>query len=167
MFRAVVNTKQSFIEPSHPYGKLPFEIGETIFVKETFDPKMEFEDELRNNLTSNNLAYKADFDKNDYYLGNWKSPVHMKQEHSRLTLRITSVKVERLQDISEEDAVKEGIIACRVFYKNSYASQKGSQQWFETAREAFSELWNSTHKKQEEKFGANPWVWCFNYEVIK
>ena len=71
---------------------------------------------------------------------------------SRLTLRIKSVKVERLQYISEEDAIKEGVP-----YEGGC----------EVPSITFKMIWNSTHKKQEEKWEANPWVFVYGFEVIK
>lgn len=176
MFRVVVKPylkfneyvyfgNSGFAESEVISNKSPYQVGETIFVKEAFDPKMEFEDELRNNLTCYSLAYKADFDENDYSFGQWKSPVHMKQEHSRLTLKIKSVKVERLQDISEEDCWKEGIDTSSDYadYAVRQAVKEGKSEV--GARDYFREYWNSTHKKPEEKWEANPWV--FVYECGK
>lgn len=123
--------------------KPKFEIGETIFVKEAYD------------IWDDKILFKADATKQLRYLEcKWKSPVHMKQEHSRLTLKIKSVKVERLQDISEKDAVKEKI------------SERNIEQDF-SAVEYFKEEWNSTHKKPEEKWEANPWVFVYEYEVVR
>jgi len=76
---------------------------------------------------------------------------------SRLTLEITGVRVERLQDISEEDAKKEGIK-----YADGQMDKMGFIHYNSRANQ-FKELWNATHKKQEEKFEANPWVFVINF----
>ena len=86
----------------------------------------------------------------------WKSPVHMKQEHSRITLRITGIKVEKLGDISEEDARKEGFIDDNFVDR---ASLPPSMK--------FRDNWNATHKKPEHKFEASPWVYCYTVEAVK
>ena len=87
----------------------------------------------------------------------WVNKKHGKfcwYNNSRLTLRIKSVKVESLQDISEEDAIKEGMSGGLVHL--GYLSEI----------DAFSAVWNSTHKKQEHKWEANPWVFVYEFEVI-
>ena len=103
------------------FGKCPYQVGQKIFCKESF------------NLFAGQVSYKQDLVGAERYF--WRPAKHMKQEHSRLTLLIKEIGVERLQDISPEDYLKEGI-------------------------KRFASNWNATHKKPEEKFEANPWVWC-------
>lgn len=156
----------------------PFQVGETIFVKEAFAK-----------WWNDSFVYKADITA-EKVVSKWYLPQHIKQENSRLTLRIKSVKVERLADISEEDAIKEGATSrpnCHsISHKLRDAFEGWAMDWSRvgkrsrysgilteshlcsiSARYAFAEFWDSTHKKPEEKFEANPWVWCFNYEVVK
>lgn len=83
--------------------------------------------------------------------GLWKPSIHMPHWASRITLRIGSVKVERLQDISEEDAVKEGIDA---------------YQPFSSAVEEFSDLWDSINAKTYP-WSSNCWVWAIEFERVK
>lgn len=175
MFRVVVDTKQSFVEPSQPYGKLPYQVGEEIFVKESFwqfggydsgydcdEPKF---------IGSNKITFSEEEATKTQTLNKaWKKrpAQHLKQEHSRLTIRIKGVKVERLADISNEDCWKEG---CEEFadYQDKIKvceMTKILNECVEDPRPHFAVYWNSTHKKPEEKWEANPWVWCFNYEVI-
>ena len=81
----------------------------------------------------------------------------MKQEHSRLTLEITNIKVERLGEISEENAVNEGVWNIQ---------EKGSPRNWDI-KNAFATFWNATHKKPEEKFEVNPFVWVVDFKIIK
>ena len=133
------------------FGKPKFQVGETIFVKEAYD------------IWNDKILFKADATKQLRYLEcKWKSPIHMKQEHSRLTLKIKSVKVERLQDISEEDSAKESaVFRSDNYWHSTLHPIKGTYQCWISAKEAFSKLWNSTHKKPEEKWEANPWVFVY------
>lgn len=140
----------------------PYQVGQKIFCKESF-----FE-------SFSNIYYRVDIDDNQltYYV--WKPAQHMKQEHSRLTLRIKSVKVERLADISEEDAAKEGIKVYRSEdglsgYGESYDQEAHKQitDNYYKKRWTFKDIWNATHKKPEEKWEANPWVFAYEYEVVR
>ena len=86
----------------------------------------------------------------------WKPASQMKKEHSRLTLQIKEIRVERLADIIEEDAIAE-------------APQYSIIQPFgnKCPIDFFKTLWNAIHKKPEEKFEANPFVWAIQFEVVK
>ena len=87
----------------------------------------------------------------------------MKQEHSRLTLEITDVKIERLQDISEDDAIAEGLPLSNEF-EDRYYTPEGN---YATAKIAFMRWWNANHKKPEEKLEANPFVWVVEFKINK
>ena len=138
-------------------SKCPYQVGQKIFCKERF-----FED----------LTYRkfAGFEAKDDLLE--INARHMKQEHSRLTLLIKEIRVERLADISEEDAIKEGMEKTGCFYLKCNTAKK--YKWVATEISDFRENWNATHKKPEEKFEANPWIWKVQYacnywgfEVVK
>lgn len=82
----------------------------------------------------------------------WKPSIHMHRATSRITLEITGVRVERLQDISEADAIAEGVIG------------KQTADAHYTAREAYCVLW-----EQINGGGAwynNPWVWVVEFKRL-
>lgn len=85
----------------------------------------------------------------------WKrrTSIHMPRWASRLTLIVTDVRVQRLQDISDADALAEG---CR-----GYVSPCGD--YGETPREEFHGLWNSIHGP--DAWDANPWVVALTFDV--
>lgn len=108
----------------------------------------------------------------------WKRPaIHMPRAASRITLQITSVRVERLQEISEADALAEGISSVR--------SQSWDRQQFPEWRflfdaavqagtkpplgpspaEAFEKLWVSING--DASWDANPWVWAITFNRIE
>jgi hypothetical protein len=132
--------------------KCPHQIGDLVFVKESFlvFVKESFEE------WDDGLVYKADNSLANT-VSKWKSAQHMKQEQSRITLRIKDISVERLQDISEEDCAKEGFEGGY----NDSAPSGGSTGYSE-----FAEHWNATHKKPEEKWEANPWIWKIGFDVV-
>lgn len=171
MFREVIKPQPEFppIEGQLRFSdreilqiKCPYQVGETIFVKETFALKTK--GGHRFNFAPF-ISYEAA--SKDFSFMKRVSPVRMKQEHSRLTLRIKSVKVERLADISEEDCLKEGVETFMNFGEIAYIDYSKKHHALYNARESFATLWNSTHKKPEEKWEANPWVFAYEYEVIK
>jgi len=143
--------------------KSPYQVGQKIFCKESFWQFGGYDggsdgDEARF-IGSNKITFcPEEAAKTQTLCKAWKRrpAQHMKQEHSRLFPRIKSVKVERLQDISEGDAVKEGFLNDNF---GDRAEQPPSMK--------FRDYWNATHKKPKEKFEANPWVWVVNFEVVK
>lgn len=99
----------------------------------------------------------------------WRSSIHMPKEAARLWLRVTSVSVERLQDITEEDAKVEGISYDQAMecsgWSPTYNDPDGSSAR-PNYREAFAELWDCLNAKRGFSFNSNPWVWVIEFEVI-
>lgn len=133
-----------------PYGKP----GDRLWVRETWSwigngfsvRDLEFlmaEGEI-------NLIYKAD-DRYGTFAGPWTPSIHMPRWASRILLEVVSVRVERVQDISEADALAEGCV-----------------DWVENAADAFHDLWESINGKDPEKqWGANPWVWVIEFKRVQ
>lgn len=90
----------------------------------------------------------------------WHPSIHMPKEAARIWLRVTDVRAERLRDITEEGAVKEGL------YKGWRLHGKGSMAL--TARQAFMWLWIWMEQKQKMPakytWACNPWVWVIEFE---
>jgi len=173
MFREVIKfselEKKIMCKADEPYLaeliKCPYQVGQKIFCKESFRIFDKFDCwdlkgascKCSNHLVDGLPIYAADQNCFETY---WKPAQHMKQEHSRLTLRITGIKVERLADISEEDAIAEG-------FKNTFVGfQHPVYNPGRTANQDFEIFWNATHKKPKEKFEADPWVWVVSFEAI-
>lgn len=133
--------------------KPPFQPGDILYVRETWCDDRQF----THASTVGRYFYKAS--ENGKF--KWKPSIHMPKEIARIWLKVTSVRVERLQEITEDEAKAEG-----ANFKN------GKNVGFEekmnrTAIERFEEIWNSTIKKSElDKYGwsANPWVWVIEFE---
>lgn len=83
----------------------------------------------------------------------WRSSLHMPRWASRLTLRITAIRVERLSDISNDDARAEGVDAI----PDAPAAL--------SHRTAFAGLWDKINGKTFP-WAANPWVWCVSFERV-
>lgn len=122
--------------------KAPYQLGDILYVRETW---MDYA-----GLT----MYKADCDKYKLESLNfagfgWHPSIHMPKEAARIWLKITDVRVERLQDMTDDDAEAEGCF--------DYTS---------TAL-GFPDVWDSTIKKSDlDRYGwaADPWVWVIEFE---
>lgn len=92
------------------------------------------------------------------YRNKWKPSIHMPYTACRIWLKVTGVKVERVQDISEEDAISEGIEGKMAQWKD----YSGSKQIHGFAEVSFRTLWKSINGP--ESWNANPWVWVYTFE---
>ena len=109
----------------------------------------------------------------------WRPSIHMPRWASRLTLRVTNVRVERLQDISEADAEAEGIEDRRSsglcplwrLYGEPPADEltitltHGRGNVTVDLRVSFQTLWDSINAKRAP-WDSNPWVWCLSFETV-
>lgn len=119
-----------------------------------------------------NVIHKASWDGQE--MVGWKPSIHMPRWASRITLEITGVSVERLNEISEQDAKAEGIddggcTNCGEPEK-SHPVMKSGQPWYpcEVAqpdyRDSFVRLWESINGPGS--WEANPWVWVVEFKRI-
>lgn len=95
----------------------------------------------------------------------WRPSIHMPRWASRITLEVTGVRVERLNDISEKDAIAEGIAYDDSVPFNGpwFASQEDSQG-YGWPKDAYQALWE--HINGDGSWAANPWVWVVEFRVI-
>lgn len=87
--------------------------------------------------------------------------IHMPKWASRIALEVVGVRVERLQSISEEDAIAEGV---RKAFAYSIDTLDG-EQGYTTYRAGFIGVWKSIHG--EEAWIANPWVWAIEFKRVE
>lgn len=103
------------------------------------------------------------------FIEKWRPAIHMPRWASRIDLEVTSVRVERLQDISDEDARAEGITAHRKggwHWEQPPAGIEGTNHFgFATARDAFGALWESINGAGS--WAANPWLWVVEFRRIR
>ena len=93
----------------------------------------------------------------------WRRSIHMPKEVARIWLKVKDVRVERLQEITEAEAILEGAINNIAFIH----SPDNEYDNIHTAREHFIDIWNSTIKKTDlDRYGwdANPYVWVIGFE---
>ena len=142
------------------FFKLPCEPGDILYVRETWKK------------APNGYYYYEDWQRDDIAdVTKWKPSIHMPKEAARIWLKVTDVRVERLQEITEEQACMEGTDPWdEVCYENngwhptfSDPDSGGDPNMVD----GFHKLWNSTIKKSDiNRYGwnANPWVWVIEFE---
>ncbi|ELI8407955.1 morphogenetic protein [Yersinia enterocolitica] len=114
------------------------------------------------------ITYRADHDwieemrKATVCPAKWVPSIHMPRWASRINLLITGVRVERLQDISQEDAQAEGMELTG--WRPTYSDPDSGGEC-ETPYDNFAELWISIYG--EESWQANPWVWVIEFECME
>ena len=104
----------------------------------------------------------------------WRPSIHMPKEAARIFLRVTKVSVKRVQDISDSDAIDEGMLSYHGWETPEYlaAVEKTKRDGTEpplgfTPRERFAHIWDSLRKPADLKqygWDANPWVWVISFE---
>lgn len=144
--------------PLVPERRVPYQPGDILYVRETwcgwYLPLVGMHycyraTEPDGNKRPTSPEYDCDVEKIS-----WHPSIHMPKEAARIWLKVTNVRVERLQDISGEDLIKEGID----FFQSNYVR---------VAFNEFKNIWNSTIKKSDiDRYGwdANPWVWVIEFE---
>ncbi|WP_227515371.1 hypothetical protein [Marinobacter salinus] len=121
--------------------------GDHLWVRETFG----YRDDGR-------LYFQADQTLGQLNVDRWKPSIHMPRSLSRITLEITDVRVERLQDISEEDAWNEGVQD----WMGKETPWKG--ELAPVSVHAFAALWESINGS--DSWDANPWVWVIEFRRV-
>jgi hypothetical protein len=137
-----------------PYGQ----IGDQLWVRETtghIGPE-------------GKLFYKADFPITCTWLTRLTASIHLKKENARIWLEISNIKIERLEEISENDAIAEGIICNEDGTYKNYHKKKGLREadnveaWLPIA--SFQSLWCAINGLDSWK--KNPWVWVVEFKIL-
>jgi len=165
----------------------PYNIGDILYVRESWKIEEYYDSESL-------IVYKANGHKEMEYESEgkvysklwkfadrtgrigWIPSIHMPKEVARIFLKVTDVRVERLQDITVEQSTKEGCESSCVMCGNikhgkcSGNSRKLNDCLIDQIYSPFKELWDSTVKKSDnDTYGwdANPWVWVIGFERVE
>lgn len=152
--------------PLEPERRSPYQPGDILYVRETWQYLYELDGNEQVVEGTGKYYYAAtDTIPFDTYVDEngvkhdhapWKPSIHMPKEAARIWLKVTDVRVERLQDITADDIRSEGLSSIAVHAGN-----------MEIALKEWKKLWNSTIKKSDlDRYGwdANPWVWVIEFE---
>lgn len=161
-------------EPQFPMFKSRYQTGDVLWVRETF---LELNEKVVKACFPERLCslfyYKATRDGPhcfDSMIGKscwkWRPSIHMPREAARIFLRMTDVRVERVQDISIADAVAEGFVhgACEPRRDDQCLYGRGCPGL--KADNDFAEMWESANKRRGYGWNTNPWVWVYEFERI-
>lgn len=152
-------------------SKSPYQVGDLIWVREKFRIKENTHNDLKGQYcicypsTEECRLINPDYDNNDHLayaiLKNHDSPsIHMPKYASRLTLKVTSVSIERVQDISDAQAIMEGMPSEQ---DAKAMAIKADMSWYQKPHIWFKHYWERLHKN----WGENPYTWCITFDVIK
>lgn len=151
----------------------PYQPGDRLWVREGFAllPKSAYNLPKTIAQDPDNAAYyRADFDRSGKPA--WKSSMFMPRWASRLTLAVTDVRVQRLQDISEADAIAEGVeplhqgwypYGISTFMTMMIGDREVPAQYCQNAVESYHRLWNTLHGPAA--WDENPWVCALTFAV--
>ena len=149
-----------------PYGQP----GDRLWVRESFMP-VPLEAAPGPSQTPWSIAYAAgsqtellapsSYNPTLYNYERWTPSIHMPRWASRITLEITSVRVERLQDISEADALAEGIVRQP---DDGFGLADTTHYHYTDPRNSYWSLWESING--DGSVEANPWVWVVEFKPV-
>lgn len=147
----------------------PIQPGDILWVRETFQ---KLESVIHKEV---DFLYKADVEYHNYFNSDlvvWTPSIHMPKEAARIFLKVTKVRCERLHDISEGDAIAEGIKShifpesgkpCYYFYP---CNDLRDDSYLDFPQTSFYSLWQSINAKKYP-WDSNPWVWVYDFERIE
>lgn len=130
-----------------------YKVGDVLWLRETFR-------QIEQEVGSPRFEYKAT--ENINLTDKWKPSLFMPKQACRTFLKIKSIRVERLQDISEEDSIAEGVIKEN---NGQWKNYLVPQTFWTYAKYSFETLWISINGK--ESMNKNPFVWVYEFEQIE
>ena len=152
-----------------------YQKGDILYARETWKIKWLDDNELEMAIT-----YEADeiweyikfapnrFSKFKKYYNKkgWQPSIFMPKEAAILFLEVTDIRIERVQDITEEDAIAEG---CKMAgdFPAERKIDDGIYEGWDDAREWFADSWQNLYKSKGYGWYSNPWVWIIEFEQIE
>lgn len=183
--KGYISCRGTFVDGyGEKFFKLPCAKGDIIYVRETWKcwrahryeatadimfraggDGVQLQFENGNTDSINRFDYDRFVNKWFSHNGEWKPSLFMPKEAARIWLKIRDVRVERLQDMTEEDAKREGCAAWYHEYRGAVFGDEDAEEG--TAMDMFKDIWHSTIKKADiQLYGweNNPWVWVIEFE---
>lgn len=138
-----------------------YNVGEVLYLKEPY-----YSCDILENARADHF-YKFRGEGLPFSSAKWQNKLFMPAEAARYFVRITAVRAERLQDISDEDCIREGIIAHETVVMGQffYHWEKDADQGKIRPRDAYAALIDEING--HGTWDSNPWVWVYDYELIE
>jgi hypothetical protein len=144
-----------------PYGQ----VGDRLWMRETCQYPIN-----RDGSPVKSAIYKADISdsdlKNESCDWNWKPSIFMPRWASRIILDITNIRVERLQEITNDDAVKEGMTRKLASFLGLSVSPSEEEFNLTQARRTFIAFWDYLNAKSGHPWSQNEWVWPIEFKKL-
>ena len=159
---------ESFKRDAAEYA--PIAPGDRLWVRETWRSHQAYDDEAPSEMGGDEpVEYLADGHVETWgwpkmeIPGRTRSSLHIPRWASRLTLTVTDVRVQRLQDITYGDTLAEGIEATDIWQRRQAACLDRNEECGSVCRGSFQELWDSING--DGAWDANPWVAAYSFDV--
>lgn len=138
--------------------KCPYKVGMTLWVRETFAI-----DDWIHSQDRGKIIYKTQSIDPDYPV-KWKPSIFMPKAACRIFLEITNIRVEKVQEITNVEAEKEGIEVLATGPYRHTAASKINNKVYDSTINAFKGLWDSINEKRGYGWHKNPWVWVVEFK---
>ena len=154
-----------------------YQVGDRLWVREAYKLEHAFDENKPSEVDYSPVLYLADNSvgnitptdgtngTNGFTYGRYRHARFMPKKFARIWLKVTEVKAQRVQDITEEDALAEGVYWDGYYFRGGIHPVKKTLQCWNTEKEAFKAVWNSIYG--EGAWEENPWVWVVEFKRVK
>lgn len=145
------------------YIKPPYKVGDYMYVRETwgcYSAKWADASYFLYRSDYPDGAKTYEYDGHICDIPKWRPSIHMPKEAARIFLRVTDVRVERLQDMTLEDFLSEGVVLRPEAFNDP-------ENAYQQAKRIFIGIWDPTTNELQYKWEANPWAWVIEFERVE
>lgn len=163
-----------------PYPRIGFGAGDLLYVRETWAPldALQTGNDPGTTVELHGCFFRAEDPDVGEHIDRWRPSIHMPKELARIWLEVTEVRIQRLQEISDADAIAEGAqrfpdVPLGEFTRNRKPAPRWSMEspvttdhCLLTARYAFGNFWNKL-ADESSRWDASPWVAAYTYKRVR
>jgi hypothetical protein len=144
--------------------ELRYAVGDRLYVREHWRTHSVLDGDSPSELQGVRVWYEADPGYKPQ--SRFRQAMHMPRWASRITLIVTDVRVQRLQEISEEDAIAEGLEGDHINAWRCYLPEPKGQTHWACPRQSFRTLWDSLNAERGFGWNVNAWVAAYTFRPI-
>lgn len=172
MVRAILDGRKTMTRRIAKQGKKPpYEAGDVLWVREMWRT---IDWDYENDESAATVQFRADMALGirltwkeadvGFVNSHWRPSIHLPKKAARIFLQAVTVRSERLQDITEADAIQEGC-GIRLFCEHEDGTRE-LIDWAEPPLVGFKRTWNSLNEKRGYGWDSNPFVWVIDFERV-